>query len=277
MYSGIQRIEEVISEIEDRITENIDLSALAARMRVSLYEFRRIFSFIVGCPLSEYIRKRRLSLAALELSADKKCSIQAISEKYGYSTESAFSKAFREQHGVPPTVCRDGGCRIELFTRPKLELSVKGGSSVPLTVIRESAFYVRGTTRISPHTDTCCCDEVWRKFYDEGEDKSIRGDRIYASYRDLGGEIACVIGEGCPVSGKEEDGVIPESSWACFSLRTVDDDEVNKKYGEILYEVLPSARLERDEQLPIIEIFPLDMSNDGFEWEIRIPIKSKGE
>ena len=66
--------------------------------------------------------------------------------------------------------------------------------------------------------------------------------------------------------------VIPESRWACFTMYTVDDNVVNEKYSKILYEYLPSANLKRREDIPTIEIFPFDMSGDGFEWEIRIPI-----
>ena len=56
-------------------------------------------------------------------------------------------------------------------------------------------------------------------------------------------------------------------------MNTTDDDAVNRKYGEILYEILPSAGLTRIDEIPTVEVFPLDMSEDGFEWEIRIPIK----
>ena len=56
-------------------------------------------------------------------------------------------------------------------------------------------------------------------------------------------------------------------------LNTVDDDAVNEIYCKIIYEWLPSANLERDEKVPTVEVYPFDMSDDGFEWEIRIPIK----
>ncbi|MBQ8551366.1 MAG: GyrI-like domain-containing protein [Clostridia bacterium] len=56
-------------------------------------------------------------------------------------------------------------------------------------------------------------------------------------------------------------------------MNTVDDDIVNETYSKILYEWLPSANLKRNENIPTIEVYPFDMSEDGFEWEIRIPIK----
>ena len=89
MYSGIEKIKEVLEYIEENITTKLDYSAMAASMNLSVYEFRRIFSFVVGCPVSEYIRKRKLSLAALEIMNTSKVDMLKISEKYGYSNQSA--------------------------------------------------------------------------------------------------------------------------------------------------------------------------------------------
>ena len=65
MYNGIQKIDEIIDYIEANITEDLNHNKMAEKMNLSVYEFRRIFSFIIGCPISEYIRKRRLSLFRL--------------------------------------------------------------------------------------------------------------------------------------------------------------------------------------------------------------------
>ena len=274
MESGIKRIEAVIDKIEENITSDIDYELLAAEMTLSVYEFRRIFAFIVGCPLSEYVRKRRLSLAAVELMTGEKLSIGAISEKYGYSTESAFSKAFRELHGISPSKCQMGEGEIKLFTRPKFELSVSGRSTVSFSVINDTEYYIRGLKMTSPHTDTCCCDAVWQSFYDGGYDGKIQGGKIYAAYRDEKDGVLCTIGERIR-RGDKEDEVLKKSSYAVFTMNTTDDDTVNKKYSEILYEILPSAGIRRREDLPSVEVFPLDMDDDNFEWEIRIPIEKE--
>ena len=182
MNSGIRRIEEVIDYIEEHIEEDIDHTLLASKMTLSLYEFRRIFSFIVGCPLSDYLRKRRLSLAACELVSSQKSSIRSISEKFGYSTEAAFSKAFKEHHGISPTQCQRGDGDIRLFTRPEFEFTVSGRSTVPFRIISDTAFKVDGIKMVSPYSDTSCCDAVWTKFYDDGYDGNIKSDKIYATY-----------------------------------------------------------------------------------------------
>ena len=124
MYNGIQKIEEVIDYIESNLIREPDIDVMAAKMSLSVYEFRRIFSFIVGCPISEYIRKRRLSLAATEIMASDKADILKISEKYGYSSQSAVTRAFCEQHGVSPSALLSGKSDINLFTCPRFSVTI---------------------------------------------------------------------------------------------------------------------------------------------------------
>lgn len=270
MYNGIQKIDEVIDYIESNLTCDVDCEVLASKMNLSVYEFRRIFSFVVGCPISEYIRKRRLSLAATELLTNDKADILKLSEKYGYSSQSAFIRAFCEQHGVSPGVCIHDKPEVNLFTKPKFSVSISGRENVPFKIIKTDTFYIHGFERTSPINDSCCCEDVWNAFYESGADKAFKTDKLYVSYRNLGSDVICCIGE------KGNDGhKIPESIWASFTLNTVDDDIVNETYSKIIYEWLPSANLKRNSRMPTIEVYPFDMSEEGFQWEIRIPIEQE--
>ncbi len=272
MYNGIQKIEEVIDYIESNITDNIDCTVLASKMNLSIYEFRRIFSFIVGCPVSEYIRRRKLSLAAAEIMTSDKVDILSISEKYGYSNQSAFTRAFGEQHGVSPSSCIYDKPSINLFTRPNFSVSISGRENVPFRLIKTDTFYIKGFSGISPIIDSCCCEDVWNAFYESEVHKALSTDKLYVSYLNKCNNVSCCIGE------KSDNGQkIPAARWACFTLNTVDDDAVNEIYCKIIYEWLPSANLEKDENVPTIEVYPFDMSEDDFEWEIRIPIKYQEE
>lgn len=266
MYKGIRKIENVIDYIESKLTSEPDCNVMAAMMNLSVYEFRRIFAFVVGCPVSEYIRKRKLSLAATELMKNEKANILDISQKYGYSNQSAFTRAFCEQHGVSPSVCMHEKTAINIFTRPKFELSVMGGENIPFEIKKTDGFYIKGFCGASNISDTCCCEDVWNAFYESNTE--ISGDKIYASYSNQDNDVKCCIGE----IGSEGEW-IPQTHWACFKMNTVDDSIVNEKYSKIIYEWLPSANLERNEKIPTVEVYPSDMSEDGFEWEIRIPIK----
>ena len=80
MYNGILKIEEVIRYIEETLLTGPDCDRMAAIMSLSVYEFRRIFAFIIGCPVSEHIRKRKLTLAALEIVSADRVDLLEISE-----------------------------------------------------------------------------------------------------------------------------------------------------------------------------------------------------
>lgn len=268
MYNGIEKIKMVIDYIEENITEEPDCSEMATKMNLSVYEFRRIFAFLVGCPISEYIRRRKLSLAALEIMNNDKVEISKLSEKYGYANQSAFTRAFCEQHGVSPTACLQDGVEVNLFTRPEFKLDISGRENIPFKIVKTEAFYIDGYTACSTITDSCCCEDVWNGFYENEIDKKLCTDKIYAAYFNDDNNVKCCIGK---IS--EEGQKIGASRWACFKMDTVDDDIVNKQYSKIIYEWLPSANMKRNENLPVIEIYPFDMSEDSFEWEIRIPLE----
>jgi len=267
VYNGIRKIEEVMEYIETHITEELNYEVMASMMSLSLYEFRRIFSFVIGCPISEYVRKRRLSLAALEIVGSSEVDLARIGEKYGYSGQAAFSKAFAEFHGCPPSLVKSRQS-LNLFTVPSISFAIKGRETVPFKLISEPEFYIDGYTGESELTDSCCCEAVWKEFYDGGYDGKIMGDKIYVSYKNSGGNVTCRIGESGDVGE-----LVPASRWACFTVNTVEDEIINEMYGKIIYELIPSANLTRDESKPTIEVYPADMSEDGFVWEIRIPVK----
>lgn len=276
MYNGIQKIDEIINDIENNITSDIDYEALASKMTLSVYEFRRIFAFVVGTPISEYVRKRRLSLAACDLMTNSKASIQEISEKYGYSTLSAFSKAFSEYHGFSPTVCQKEMPKIMLFPRPKFEWSVKTVEKLAFQIVSDTAFGIKGYCADSDQTDTCCCEQVWNDFYESEKDKELLGDTIFVSYHNEQGKVRCHIGERIAADKVAVcDDFIVSAQWLTVKMNTTDDDIVNQKYNVILYDILPSAKLRRRSDMPVVEVFPRDMSEDNFEWEIRIPIEKE--
>ena len=68
---------------------------------------------------------------------------------------------------------------------------------------------------------------------------------------------------------------LPACTWACFTLRTVDDRTVNEFYKMLLFDWPDASGLSRIEGLPNLEVYPSDMERDGFEWEIRIPVERK--
>ena len=269
MYFGIEKIEEVLDRIEEMLTEEIDYSLLASSLALSLYEFRRIFAFIVGCPLSDYVRRRRLSLAGRDLLEDPTLPIGKLAERYGYATVAAFSRAFREFHGISPTACRRGEGEVTVFLRPRFSFRIESCERASYRLLTDTAFSVAGYTALSPMSDTVCCEAVWSAFYESGEEARLTSDTLYALYTEREGTVSCTIGERREREGAE----VAAGRWLAVTMTTTDDALVNKEYDAILYDLLPSLGLHRRANAPTVEVFPRDMSEEGFPWEIRIPVE----
>jgi AraC family transcriptional regulator len=104
----------------------VDVPALARRLGTTEHHLRRMFSSLAGMPLSEYVRRRRMSLAAADLLAGDD-DLLAVAVRHGYGSTEAFGRAFRAVHGAGPgDVRRDGG---PLRTQPQVRfhLTVHGG------------------------------------------------------------------------------------------------------------------------------------------------------
>ena len=259
-FSGAERLNAVINEIEAHICEPLDCAALARLCALSEYELRRVFSFFVGLPLAEYQRRRRLSLAAIELKGSR-TDVTAIGQKYGYAIPSSFTRAFRELFGVTPSEAQDPACRLSLYTRPDFAIQISGGEDIPFTLRRDGSFAIEGVSGSSDLTDTVCCESVWRLW--EAEEHS-EGD-LYAAYFNGQSDVLCKIGR------RTEGEDVPAALWAVFDLPE-SEHAVNDLYTAVLCRFLPSSGYRRAEGLPNLEFFPAD----GGVASVLIPIE-KGE
>lgn len=124
---SIQLIQQAICYMEEHILENINYADVAKSMHMSSYNFHRTFSFIVGMTANEYIRKRRLTLAARELQTTDISVIDAAF-KYGYKSPESFSKAFSQFHGSTPKQAKRKGARLHLFNPLVIKIILEGGS-----------------------------------------------------------------------------------------------------------------------------------------------------
>lgn len=107
------------------------------------YHFQRMFSFITEVSLSEYIRRRRITLAAFELQQSN-CSVIEIAQKYGYTSHSAFTRAFNEIHGIAPTSARKSGAKLKAYPRMSFHISITGGSEMNYRIEKIPSFSVVG-------------------------------------------------------------------------------------------------------------------------------------
>ena len=114
----IERLNQAMDYIEKHITEEIDYERLAQVACCSTYHFQRMFAYMADVSLSEYIRRRRMSLAAEDLQGGAKKIID-VAYKYGYASPTAFNRAFQSVHGVAPSRVREEGVSPVSYTHLK--------------------------------------------------------------------------------------------------------------------------------------------------------------
>ncbi|MGX5770066.1 AraC family transcriptional regulator [Microbacterium trichothecenolyticum] len=132
----------VIELVEADLSDDVDLAGLAGSLGTTEYHVRRMFSSLAGMPLSEYVRRRRMTVAAADVLGDAE--MLEIAVRYGYGSTEAFGRAFRAVHGVSPAdVRRDGG---PLRTQPQLRLRLilEGNTPMDTRIADRPAFQLVG-------------------------------------------------------------------------------------------------------------------------------------
>ncbi|MGV9273357.1 AraC family transcriptional regulator [Streptomyces griseosporeus] len=139
----LERLNQAMEHIERRLDDSIDVGELARIVATSEYHLRRMFSALAGMPLSEYIRRRRLTVAGAEVLAGERTLLE-IAVRYGYGSGEAFARAFRAVHGVGPGEARRTGATLSSQPRMTFRLVVDGSSSMRYRVVDKPDFNVVG-------------------------------------------------------------------------------------------------------------------------------------
>ncbi|WP_405789716.1 GyrI-like domain-containing protein [Streptomyces sp. NBC_01367] len=139
----LDRLNQAMEHIEHRLDQPIDAADLARIAVTSEYHFRRLFSALAGMPLSEYVRRRRLTVAGAEVLGGERTLLE-IAVRYGYTSGEAFARAFRAVHGVGPGEARRHGATLRSQPRMSFRLIVEGSSSMEYKVVEKDEFRVVG-------------------------------------------------------------------------------------------------------------------------------------
>ncbi|WP_166347387.1 AraC family transcriptional regulator [Phytoactinopolyspora limicola] len=138
-----------IAEIENHLDGHIDVSALARLVLTTEFHFRRIFSTLAGMPISEYIRRRRMTVAAAAILEGRE-KIDTIARSYGYTSPDSFTRAFKTVHGLTPEQARREGATLLSQPRLTFRLHVEGSSEISYRIVRKDSFKLVGRTARVP-------------------------------------------------------------------------------------------------------------------------------
>ncbi|UOR00271.1 helix-turn-helix domain-containing protein [Leucobacter allii] len=138
----IAALNTLIAAVEERPTAGPDLDVIAARAGTTAYHLRRMFSSLTGMPLSEYVRRRRMTLAAAEVQGG--APLLEVAVRYGYGSAEAFGRAFRAVHGASPGELRRAGGPLRTQSRIRLRLTVEGNTAMDARIVERPAFRLAG-------------------------------------------------------------------------------------------------------------------------------------
>ena len=157
----IKSFNDTIDYLETVLDDEIDEKKVTQLSGYSYSMFSRLFSILTETTLSEYLRSRRLTEAAVILrNKDEK--IIDVAFKFGYESSDSFGTAFKHFHGFTPSEVRNGK-PFKLVSRVQLALSVRGGRSMNITIQKKQAFTVAGVNEQS--INSSLCPSVWNKLY----------------------------------------------------------------------------------------------------------------
>lgn len=132
----LKNLSNAIEYIESHLDTEISYEEAARIACCSTYYFQRLFSYVAGISLSEYIRKRRMSQAAFELQrTDKK--VLDVAFEYGYTSPTAFNRAFQSVHGITPAAAKNQGITLNAYPPIRFSVSVTGGSAMSYHIVNK--------------------------------------------------------------------------------------------------------------------------------------------
>lgn len=143
------QLNKAMNYIEENLMGEIDDKELSRIACYSEYHFRRMFSFLAGMPLSEYIRRRRLAFAATILKNSEEKIID-LALRMGYNTPDAFAKAFQNMHGVSPSQARKSNVTLKAFPPMTFRITIQGGNEMNYRIVEKEAFFIAGIKKRIP-------------------------------------------------------------------------------------------------------------------------------
>ncbi len=279
----IERLNAAVNYIEENITETVDLDAVAKIACCSTYHFQRMFTYMADVPLSEYIRRRKMSLAAVELQTGKEKVID-LSLKYGYESPTAFNRAFKSVQGISPTEARKSGVVLKSFPPISFKITIKGASEMNYRIEKKDAFRIIGIsepleTEVEKNFEAV--PKMWGKAAMDGTIEKLAG-LMNSSPMGVLGVSACGSEEqwryyiAVASTEKEPAGfetyTVPGSTWAIFSGEG-DGKSIQDLEKRIVTEWLPTSGYEYA-NAPDVEVY-LTSGSENVKYEVWIPVVNK--
>jgi len=262
-------LNKVTDYIEDNLTNKINYAEIAKMVGTSAYTMQRIFCFLTGMTLTDYIRKRRLSKAVEELQMTEHKIID-IAVKYEYDSPVSFSRAFAKMHGVLPSDVRKQDCTLKVFPKIIFKPSNEHMDELEYRILKldEQVLYGKSTGIISAD-DKESIRKLWEECYLDGSMKYIKEESDSGIQYYGAAQCFHIEKEDTKIKyyilgkRKKEDFeklVIPKATWIAFKVKTKEQRDILDVLDTILTKWLPSSEYNIVTPFVDLEIYYEDYS-----------------
>lgn len=284
----LKNLSKAIDYIEENLDGDISYDEAAKIACCSTNYFQRMFAYVAGITLVEYIRRRRMTQAAFELQT-KNMKVLDIAIKYGYTSPTAFNRAFQSVNGINPAVAKSQGCQLCAYPPIKFSIQIQGGSEMPYRIQEKAPMRIVGV-RIPLTYDVDKNFELIPTFWEQTKQsktffeilnlnntpqKNVFGISIYNASYEVYYYIASATDKPVPEGMHEYE--IPASIWAVFECQGQFKESIQTLYKRFFTEWLPFSGYKHAE-IADVEVYPVyDKATVSGYAEMWISIKKEKE
>ena len=275
----IERLNEAMGYMEEHLADEIDMEKLGKIACCSSYHFQRMFTYMAGVPLSEYIRRRKMSLAAVDLQGkDRK--IIDVAAKYGYSSPTAFNRAFQSVHGIAPSAVKNEGVSVKSFPPIQFKITVKGVEEMNYRIETKDAFRITGVSvplNKDIEKNFAVIPSKWQEIAMDGTLQKLIG-MMDTEPMGVLGVSTCndtepwryYIAVSTKKTGEDlEEYMVPAATWAIFPGEGT-NQSIQELERRIVTEWLPTSGYEYG-TAPDVEVY-LNPDPQNAKYEVWIPV-----
>lgn len=284
----LSQLNNALTHIEENLDAEIDLNRVAQIACCSSFHFQRMFSYMAGVPLSEYIRRRRMTRAAFDLQNGNERVVD-IALKYGYDSPTAFNRAFHSIHGVAPSAARQEGVNLKAYYPISFKITIRGEAEMNYRIEQKEAFRIVGVKITSPWTPEKregfkAVPEFWMEHGKKGtipelcrlmngQPMGVLGISVGDWQNEGSFDYYIAVSSTQPVPEGMFEYEVPACTWAIFECKGAMPTAIQKMQERIMTEWLPNSGYQYADA-PDIEVYTEgDQSSEDYICWVWVPVK----
>ena len=284
----LKNLSNAIDYIESNLDGEISYEKAAKIACCSTYYFQRMFTYVAGISLSEYIRHRRMTQAAFDLQTTE-LKVLDVALKYGYTSPTSFNRAFQSVHGISPISVKTQGSVLNAYPPIKFSVKVTGGNVMSYRIEEKQAMRIVGICTpltLDMEENQEIVPPFWSKAIKSNQfqeicnlsnqsPKGVLGVTAFQNSGEIYYYIAVATDKPTPKEMFEYE--IPAATWVIFESDGRFKESIQSIFKRFLTEWLPFSGYTYAE-LPDIEVYPISRERlqEGHS-EVWIAVKKEKE